>query len=521
MAEYDKMEEMQVEVNDDLQTGISPEELEALAGEFSLDDLAAFDGELEFDSEALDAIKPVYSKKEKAKLIWMNNTAFSIIKWCFAGLGLVGLVLYILALIDPGISEALSTTVSAAVRGGLTVVSNLLPISLLEILAGVVLVGILAYAVFLVIKTIKQKEGVRIAGYWVQFAYVLLAVFGTGFLLFSMTYGVTTNRPRLYNTVQFREQGYVPNLYKEQTLDSSLIYYVDRINEVAADGIENETIFYTATGHSRYASTGSSLAEIGDAVNACFDLAAEDYPFLAGERVEAKPMLLPVMYTKMGIGSIYSPLTSEILINTDYPEIAVPLQVARAIAKQRGIADDADAKFVAFLVCTKYADLLADMGAEYNLDYIKYAAYMDAYMEVGNVAFSLSNNMHLYCTAALKETAKKDMIAYVKHIDLLYDNINALEFIAAGEKTSTADYKDLPKLLYVNFNSRVNNGDISLSYNTDDNPVRATASKYMFSRYLVSYFATEEEAFMAEAEDLYATYNPEAQPNDGSGGDAA
>lgn len=518
MAEYDKLEDMQVEVNEDLQEGISPEELEALAGEFSLDDLAAFDNELEFDSEALDAIKPVYSKKEKAKLIWMNNTAFSIIKWCFAGLGLIGLVLYILALIDPGISEALSTTVSAAVRSGLTVVSNLLPISLLEVVAGVAIVGILAYAGFLVFKTIKQKEGVRIAGYWVQFAYVLVAIFGTGFLLFSMTYGVTTNRPKLYNYVSFQEQGYVPNLFREQTLDSSLIYYVDRVNNTAADGIENETIFYTGTGHSRYASTGSSLAEISDAVNACFDLAAEDYPFLGGGHVEAKPMLLPVMYTKMGIGSIYSPITSEILINTDYPEVAVPMQVARAIAKQRGIADDADAKFVSFLVCTKYADLLADMGSEYNLDYIKYAAYMDAYMEVGTIAYSVSPNMHLYCTAALKETAKKDMTAYVKHIDLLYDNINALEFIAAGEKTSTADYRDLPKLLYVDYNSRVNNGDIVLSFNTDDNPVRALSSKFMYSRYLVAYFASVESEFMGEAEDLYAVYNPEAQPNDGEHG---
>ena len=450
----------------------------------------------------------------------MNNTACSIIKWCFAGLGLVGLVLYILALIDPGISEALSTSVSAAVRNGLTVVSNLLPVSLLEILAGVVIVGVLAYAGFLVYKTIKQKEGVKIAGYWVQFAYVLFAIFGTGFLLFSLTYGVTTNRPKLYKTTQFQEQFYAPNLFKEQTMDSSLIYYVDRVNNAAADGIENETIFYTATGHSRYASTGSSLSEISDAVNACFDLAAEDYPFLAGEHVEAKPLLLSAMYTKMGVGSIYSPITSEILINTDYPEIAVPLQVARAIAKQRGIADDADAKFVAFLVCTEYADQLAALGSEYNLDYIKYAAYMDAYMEVGNVAFYVSNNMHLYCTAALKETAKKDMIAYVKHIDLLYDNINALEFIPADEKTSTADYRDLPKLLYVDYNSRVNDGNIILSFNTDDNPINAKASKYMYARYLVSYFATVEGDFMAEAEDLYAIYNPEPEANDGKGGAA-
>ena len=64
------------------QEGLQMEELEALAGEFTLDDLAEFDNELEFDVSDLESIKPVYTTKEKLKLILMNNTVFSIIKWC-------------------------------------------------------------------------------------------------------------------------------------------------------------------------------------------------------------------------------------------------------------------------------------------------------------------------------------------------------------------------------------------------------------------------------------------------------
>ena len=511
MAENEKLESLQME---ETQEGVQMEDLEALAGEFTLDDLAEFDNEFEFDVADLESIKPVYTTKEKLKLILMNNTVFSIIKWCFAGLGLVGLVLYILAMVDSGISETLSNTLSKGVRGALTAVSNLLPFSVLEILAVVVLVGILAYAGFLVYKTIKEKDGFKIAGIWVQFGYVLVAVFGVGFLIYTMCYGVTTNRMKLYKT--YLSQSYVPAYFTEQTLDSSVIYYTDMINQVAVDGITNDSIFYTPTGHSRYASTGSSLKEISEAVNACFDAAAEDYGFLKGGKVTAKKLIASPLYTAMGIGSIYSPLTSEVLINTDYPEVLIPMQVARSIAKQRGITDDSDASFVAFLVCTDYADRLANMGSTYNLDYIKYAAYMDAYTEVGNVAYKLSHDIHLYCSAALKESAKKDVVALVKSIDALYGNVSNIEFMAATEKTSTADYKVLAKLLYKDFNIRFQNGNITLSYPTNENPVPAIGQRYGYLRYLVYYFFVQEQnAWGTEVNAVYEQYNPQPEVNDG------
>lgn len=493
------------------QEGLQMEELEALAGEFTLDDLAEFDNEFEFDVSDLESIKPVYTTKEKLKMILMNNTVFSIIKWCIAALGIVGLVLYILAMVSSEISETLSTTLSKGVRGALTTVSNLVPISLVEILAIVAVVGILAYAGFLIYKTIKEKEGIKIVGIWVQFAYVLLAVFGTGFLIYTMCYGVTTNRTKLYGS--YLKDLYLPRKFTEQSMDSAVIYYTDKINEVAVDGMSN--IYYTPTGHSRYASTGSSVEEIGEAVNACFDAAAEDFEFLKGGEVKVKKLLFSPLYTAMGVGSIYSPFTSEVLINTDYPEVVVPMQVARAIAKQRGITDDADASIIAFIVCTEYADALADTGSTYNTDYIKYAAYMDAYMDLGTVAYKVSPNLHLYCAAALKESAKKDVVAFVKELDALYGNVSKLEFTAASEKTSTADYKVLAKLLYMDFNSRVNEGDITLSYNTNEKPVPA-GTQYMYTRYLVAYFAAQEE-WLDEVEAVYEEYNPEPLVNDGSG----
>jgi len=504
MAENEKLE------------GIQMEELEALAGEFTLDDLAQYDNELEFDVTDLESIKPVYSKKEKRRLIFMSNKVTSIIKWCFAGLGLIGLVMFILAMVSPDVSEALSTTVTKAVVGALATVSNLLPISLFEILVIAVVVGILAYIGFLVYKTIKEKEGIKIVGIWMQLVYSLLAVAGVGFLLFSICYGVTIYRPYLYQD-HFKES-YAPLQFTEQTMGSSLIYYSDKINEVSVNGMAN--IYYTADGSSQYATEGASFEEIGKAVNDCFDLAAAEYPVLSGSDIVVKEMVASPLYSMMGVGSMYCPFTGEILINTDYPELIAPMQIARTIAKQRGIADDGDASFVAYLVCTKYADQLAQSGNgnNYNLDFIKYAAYMDAYMEIGSVAYQVNADIHLYCTAALKENAKRDMVAYVKALDALYGNTADLEFIAAQQMTPANDYLELPKLLYLDFNKKVEAGEILLSYNTQDTPVPVNSTTYYYMRYLVTDFATHERDWSAAAQELYAEKNQPPMPNNGKPG---
>lgn len=501
MAEIEKLE------------GVQMEDLEALANEFTLDDLAEFDNELEFDVRDLQSIKPVYTKKEKMKLIFMNNTAFSIIKWCFAGLGLIALVLYILAIVSSDISEALSTTVSAGVRSAITTVTNLLPVSLMEILAIVTVVGILAYAGFLIYKSIVAKDGYKTAGYWVQFGYALVAVFGFGFLLYTLCYGVTTNRPMLYSTA-LKDQ-YAPLQTYEETVDSAMIYYVDQLNNVAADGIENNSIFYTADGNSRYASTGSSIDEISKAVNACFDAAAVDYPFLEGSEVTAKELIASPLYTAMGVGSIYSPITSEVLINPDYPEVIVPMQVARAIAKQRGITNDADASFVAFMVCTRYADVLALNGTDYNMDYIKYAAYLDAYLEVGDIVYLLGADMHLYCSSALKETVKKDIVAMVTNLDGLYGNISNLSFQPAGDRTSTSDYRVLAKLLYRDYHAKLYDGNLILNYTESTSPVPLNAD-YYYARYLINFYSvhSDYDGWLDEVDKVYNEYNPEPPAND-------
>ncbi len=518
MAENEKLEGLQLDATEGVQTeelGLSMDELEALAGEFTLDDLAEFDEGFEFDVADLAAIKPEYTLKEKLKLIFMNHTAFSIVKWCFAGLGLVGLVLYIMAMVDPSISESLTTSLTSGVVGVLTAISNLLPFSLVEILGILTVVGILGYAGFQIYKTIKvaktNKDGFKIAGLWVQFGYVLVAVFGTAFLFYSMCYGVTTNRMPFHGQSKEVLKNFKPDYYTQPTLDGAMIYTIDQINEVAVEGMSN--IYFTQTGAARYASRGDSLGEIGEAVNACFKAASEEYPFLKGSEVKVKKLLFSPLYSAMGIGSIYSPFTGEVLINTDYPQVTAPMQIARSIAKHRGFASEGQSSIIAYLVLSDYAD---EIEGEYNVDFLKYSAEFDAYLELGTIAYQLSKEVHLYCAAALKESAKKNVISYVKDLDTLYDNISKLEFTAASDKTPTDDYKILAKLLYVDFMKKKD--DLTMKFKDAKDPVKAVGEKYLYSRYLVSNFAKKElPEWEEEVKEVWEEYNPEPQVNDGTG----
>jgi len=84
--------------------------------------------------------------------------------------------------------------------------------------------------------------------------------------------------------------------------------------------------------------------------------------------------------------------------------------------------------------------------------------------------------------------------------------------------TPTNDYLELPKLLYLDFNKKVEAGEILLSYNTQDTPVPVNSTTYYYMRYLVTDFATHERDWSAAAQELYAEKNQPPMPNNGKPG---
>jgi Protein of unknown function (DUF3810) len=82
----------------------------------------------------------------------------------------------------------------------------------------------------------------------------------------------------------------------------------------------------------------------------------------------AKPLESSTIFSYLGISGIYVPFTGEPSVNALQPDAALPLALAHEKAHQRGITNEGEANFAAFLVCSR----------QEAPPYLRYAAYLFA-----------------------------------------------------------------------------------------------------------------------------------------------
>lgn len=440
------------------------------------DDIAA---EEEVDPEA------ELTKGQKVKLLLMKPLATSIIKWVCFGLGIVGLVLYLIATSSRSTGETFAG-IFGGIAGGIATVFGLIPVSMFEIVICATALGILAYLVFIIVRTIQVKGKFRKGGLWVQFGYTLLAVAGVFALLMSMCYGVFTYRQPLSKASNNAySNGKVTNMEFSETM----LYLIDNVNNVLYEGADN--IFFTKNGFSRYATSGRSTEAITKQVAAAFENASQDIATLKGPETQTKELLFAPLYSQFRIASIYSPFTAEVCVNTEYPEVVLAFQIAKTMAMQRGYTDDADASFIAFLVLTEYSE-------DY---YLQYAGYFNAYVELSSKYYSVNGKQyHLYLANALKESAKKEYVQLVKKLDDLYNVSSELEYTPSNSTLEPSKYRDVAKLLFKDFQANVKKGVIGI-----DNVETYNFGRYC--NYLVNFYKIDVE-WKNAVESVYSEYHP-------------
>lgn len=443
--------------------------------------------ELEDDFAAEEEIDPEINMTtgQKLKVLLMKPLASSIIKWvCFA-LGIAGMVLYFIANSSRSMGESFAKIFSG-VSGVIATIFGFFPVSMFEIIICATALGILAYLVYIIVRTVQVKGGFHKGGLWVQFGYTLLAVAGVFALLMSMCYGIFTYRQPLSKASNGQySNGKVTN----QEFTETMLYLVDKINNTLYDG--NDYIFFNKSGQSRYATQGRSTDVIAKKVSIAFDNAAKDIPTLKGPALKAKDLLFKPVYSKFRVASVYSPFTAELCVNTQYPEVIIPMQIAKTMAMQRGYTNDADASFIAFLVCTEYSD-------DY---YLQYSGYFNAYVELSSRLYKVNGkNLHLYMANSLKESAKREYVQLVKKLDDLYNVSSELEYIPAANTLSASKYCDVAKLMIKNLRSNISSGVINID-NTE------TYNFGAYCNFLTNYYKVDAD-FQDEIETVYDEYHP-------------
>ncbi len=402
---------------------------------------------LEFtEQEILDYEEGELSKKEKAKFLLLSPLANSIIKFSLIGIGLIGAILWLIAAL--GFSDSLIGFYNGY-SSVIAAINNILPFSVFEIAIILTVLGWLGYLIFIIVRFIQtHKKGKLLATrLWIQFGYATLAVVMVYTMLFSFGYGIMNSRTSFHKATaaedgtMLYDTSLVPN---ENDISETLLYLVDKLNTtvIEANSGDTEHIFYNGTsGASKVNLTGNTdarKAKLAAYVSDAFQKAAEDIPELAGPKLTAKPMLAGPIYNSMTVGSMYAPLTGEVLYNPYFPEVATPMLVARAIAMQRGYQNEAQANMIAYIVLTQYSDV----------PYVQYSAYFDAYVSTGNYMARCNANTYATVAAALKTQIKKEVIYYTKQLDGIYGNTSALQFADNGStQTSNEDFLVFPELL--------------------------------------------------------------------------
>jgi hypothetical protein len=113
----------------------------------------------------------------------------------------------------------------------------------------------------------------------------------------------------------------------------------------------------------------------------------------------------PMTYTH--ISGVYTFMTGESNVNTNYPDYLMPFTMAHEMAHQRGIAREDEANFVAYLVCIGSGD-----------DYIRYSAYANMVNYLNSALRRADNDLYKqFVINYLPTEVQKEYVAYSEFFD--------------------------------------------------------------------------------------------------------
>ena len=259
------------------------------------------------------------------------------------------LVTHILSICIPAVSDFINRYPAAGVRFLLAKLTGIFPFSLAETV--ILLVIPLAVGGFFLARRLEKREDPKGAYYFLSYL--------VGFLCLMYTLFVFTLGTAYFGTPMDEELG----LDREKVSAEELYETAEAILE-RIDGVIDE-IEFDENGASVMPMTRK---ELNRELNTLAKKAAEKYPFLSSLSSRVKPILLskPMTYTHMS--GIYTYLTGEANINTNFPDSTIPFTMAHEMSHQRGIAREDEANFAALLISMESDD-----------PYILYSAYYELF----------------------------------------------------------------------------------------------------------------------------------------------
>lgn len=126
-----------------------------------------------------------------------------------------------------------------------------------------------------------------------------------------------------------------------------------------------------------------SYDELAEKINVAFKNYADKTDYINSFKSYPKPIAFSKLFTYTHISGVYTFMTGEANINTNYPDFIIPYTMAHEMSHQRGIAREEEANFVAYLVCMESDDA-----------YIRYSGYSNMLHYILNALYKADKTLY-------------------------------------------------------------------------------------------------------------------------------
>lgn len=288
-----------------------------------------------------------YNKKAKSKAANEEVKLSKLAYFCF-GLTVLSIILYVIAQSSVRFADFFNKYVSSIFRGALALITNIIPLSVAELLiicSPVILFYLIKYCIK---KYAKSWKDIKI------FLLSVLAFVCLLFSVFIINFGIAYYTTTLDQRLELDKKD-----VSASELAATAEWLIEEINSIA-DEIEfmdesSSIMPYT-------------IRDMNGKLLNSYDKISDKYDFINKLTSHIKPVLLSEPMTYTFISGVYTYFTGEANLNTNAPDYSLVYTTAHELAHQRGIAREDEANFIAFLVCMESDDT-----------YIRYCGYMNLF----------------------------------------------------------------------------------------------------------------------------------------------
>ncbi|MCM1991629.1 DUF3810 domain-containing protein [Oceanirhabdus seepicola] len=257
------------------------------------------------------------------------------------GLFPIALILKYISALDPQLTEEIySIKINKATIEILSKITNIIPFSLYEVFILVIVLGATGYIVYTVINMMKKRK----YRFKLLLRFILNAgaVFSVLYFLFIVLWGLNYNRISFGEAIGIEKREYTQSELVK--LHEHTVYELNRLRKEVE--VDEKNVMTVSGGYKDI----FKRAELG------YKLASQNYPTLDGDYGSPKYFISDfVRYIQLG--GIYWPYTGQPAVDTKMPYTVMPFVTIHEMAHQRGYAQEDEANFIAYVLCTKHPDL--------------------------------------------------------------------------------------------------------------------------------------------------------------------